>query len=462
MFSKKSKFDLGELNVEESKRNDNESLDLEDDITIISGPRNKSLATRHLEYIAYALLYKPQQVKAIHHDYKLIVNIQNHSFNLSDILEGRPDFEQLYFTIQQLDFYCKRYSAPLPNCCCMSFIGPKKIELHPAEESALAKWTSSHYIKMQNLLWNAPEGSDWIYILLDICIASHGLSKPLTDIKHSPCELTRGESARQAKSRPCEVGKSTFYTEKGFTATAHNSFINFFCLFRPVTVNFRQEKSINPLGKPISQYSVTCIEQEVLFPPNTEVIYTNKGYQTHQGFKGVQWFKWNKEPRQYWEATPVRSINSSPTVYNHNMSLQELHQIEKEKIVMLLETIHRDLLDKKANNSHSWLRKVFFDTLDNDEEVECYSRAIAVIKKLRSSVQYNSQDEDGSISPHDFNIAIVEIKYLFYEYETIKEAQGVVYRDLKLLCATLKEIKRHLPAKGLEHCLNTGECLNLK
>ena len=315
MFSKKLDKSL------KSQNKDNWLADWE----IIEGPRNKSTATQHLEYIAYALLagMPVTQVKSREKSKEkkeIILEINGHLFNLTKILDAPPDFEQLYFTPEQLDAYLVLANSHWSKC------NPKSTSnLHKAEQKALSLWTNEDYFpQYQNLLHGKKYNP---FIFLSVCIASHGLMKQPLSTQDCKTKMNRGEAAKQMKNRISDIKAKQLYKNSGFIASSCSA-INPHMLFSSVHIEITQEDSINPIGKLISDYSEwKSTEQEVVFPPRTQFAYEKKR-------------RFGIIPN--WEARPVRSINS-PYSYEHEMSSEELAEIDKEKLILLMHHCEKEI-----------------------------------------------------------------------------------------------------------------------
>jgi len=392
------------------------------EIAIPAGPRIKSLATQHLEYIAYALLDKSTQLSFTQQE-DFFVKIKGLSFNLSAILRARPDFEQLHFSTQQLDAFYHDHGTYIPT-------GSQEMPqmLHPAEKSALFTWTNSTYQKMQALLNGYFEPTCWQFIFLSICIAAHALSKPLTNEKYCSETLLRGENVEQGEQRQCAFNESTLFMEQGFMAFAHQGNKALFKK-REVKVRIDQEKSLNPIGKPIDKYSKYPSEYEVLFPPNTEFLFTNQS-----------------PISQKWIAAPLRSVRSN-SKYAHIFSQSDLEQIVIAKIGLMLNSVQQSLILQKQANTHSLLRRFFFDRLDNDQELWCYSRAIVIMKLVLSSFTDIQNLNSLALFKFEISKAITEITYLLAEHPDLNQPDSHTHTNLRACIYELEEIKRHLPAE---------------
>ena len=280
---------------------------------IESGPRRKSLATEHLEFIIHALLDPKTKVRCTRSWFwwgDWLLSIYGKTFNLSAILASRPDFEQFNFSKAVLDAYLSE-NRPSPV-----FLPNSKSNRHPAESIALEKWANigGAYEDMQNILENHLDNLCWESIknnLMHICIASYALSKPLESSLETKCRSFRKEkdSGHLDARREAAVTKTVLSSPRFFAASTDDSLKN----FGNVRTVIYQAPSMNPLGKYIATYVHNNSEKEVLFPPNTEFKFSFDG----TGF----------------EAEPIRTAN--PTFarpYKHGLSPEDITTIENDLI----------------------------------------------------------------------------------------------------------------------------------
>ncbi|MDR3492158.1 MAG: hypothetical protein P4M12_08995 [Gammaproteobacteria bacterium] len=290
-----------------------EELDLEQAALwkIEAGPRVKSLATEHLEYITYALMNKNSGINFFQKNDQTKIEIQGKIFNLTALLKSKPDFEQLIFTKWQLDAYQKESGI-------YTQVDDEYRHLHSVEIYAIKVWTGNMYSVMNKLLRNftiSPRLLEYEGLLLIICIAAQALSKP--PLSSSLCRSVsyrREEAGRYFEERRQRCQSNQLVTNRGFTAASTNGSTVF--NYRRHLTYFSQPNSLNPIGKYINEISCSRGENELLFPPNTEFIY--------------------KEENDYtWSAQPVRSANPiDEGIYHHGFSESELTEIKlhKEKI----------------------------------------------------------------------------------------------------------------------------------
>jgi hypothetical protein len=293
---------------------------------IEEGPRIKSLATYHLEYIAYALLDRSIAVNFSTDNNQTKAEINGRIFNITSILQSKPDFEQLTFNQLQLDAYCDLLQTG-------DLIEKRQDEyshLHPAELHAITVWTGGSYHTWNELLRTFRENSCYYFSvnrLLAICVASHGLSKPLSSSSYCQSTGYRYEqSCSYLNERKQRSQNKLLVTNRGFTAFSADPR---FQREGNIQSYFYQPVSLNPIGKDISKLSFSPTQQEIVCPPNTEFMYI-------------------KEKENLWITQPVRSANPiDEKEYIHPFSKTALEEIQlaKEKIRLngLRNYIHKQI-----------------------------------------------------------------------------------------------------------------------
>ena len=122
-------------------------------IELLQGPRQKSLATYHVEYLAYCMLLIPNEVNIYTREHQILVDVMGRRFNLTNIFAAYPDFEQLIFCEYALDKYYVD-----------GYVDQQKLNAKPhwhnAETLAVIKWTS-HDFKKMNAMLRAHEENDF-------------------------------------------------------------------------------------------------------------------------------------------------------------------------------------------------------------------------------------------------------------------------------------------------------------
>tara|TARA_R110000868_G_scaffold178035_3_gene417425 strand:+ start:48 stop:1049 length:1002 start_codon:yes stop_codon:yes gene_type:complete len=278
-----------------------------------AGPREKKLATRHLEYIAHAMLIEPESVTISQHYDPIIIQVQQRQFNLTNLLNAAPDFEHLYFSDDHLQAYVKQLAnANIPEHQ-KTFGRHNQPHLSPSEKIALHLWTTNNHYRINALLRSSILDEKFGYTdLLTTCIAASALAKPLHYIDDCTPSF-RGEDADHAvmdeREKAQRQGKTV--TNKGFTSSSKD--IN--RIFGCVETHFIQpESAYNPIGKHIENIAMIPDEEEVLFPPGTEFVY-------------------EKNRQGSYTAIPIRSINAdmqdNPPHYQHGFTDKALRKIAR-------------------------------------------------------------------------------------------------------------------------------------
>ncbi|MBS0351740.1 MAG: hypothetical protein JSR33_11265 [Proteobacteria bacterium] len=135
---------------------------------ILQGPRQKTLATLHLEFIVKSYLMVPDTdflVKYSPDSKDCMVSFDGFNFNLSAILKTNPGFDQIRFTSNQLDqVYAEKLHV-------------KPSDYHSAEIKAIEKWSNLH-LSMNNFLRGCGKQGPVVESLvlsnlLTICILTH-------------------------------------------------------------------------------------------------------------------------------------------------------------------------------------------------------------------------------------------------------------------------------------------------
>lgn len=277
---------------------------------LLQGPRLKNDETYDLERIAKTLLGRPQDVSFFYNDNKeLEVRIDNVPYNLTDILRNRPDFEHFQFSNVELYKYahlCLEQFRPISLLSHMIYILRAEFLLYREREKiltddvnhlnrgaqyAVAKYTDS-YSNIQGLLFyegtsfydfyiqSTPDQFKRVLtdIILTTCVASYALSQPLLKYRDE-IRCTRLEISNPSKlffsDKKKAAEKNGIYVHKGFTS--------FNCFFDPITADFKESdcriKTIspggfNPMGKRINYTTAAQFEDEIVFPPRTQFLYT--------------------------------------------------------------------------------------------------------------------------------------------------------------------------------------------
>jgi hypothetical protein len=298
---------------------------------IKAGPRNKSLATQHLEYIMHALL-ADELIKIFYlKSHEIKVTIDDCTFNITKILAATPDFEQLHFSQSQLECYLE-YRKQNGEWYTIS---RSESNLHLAEQLAINDWTGNDsYWFMNALLRNYTLDKNHFCtekiakLLLKICIAASALGKPVANALATITRCYRDESvglhnAEFLQQRVMYAWHKKIINHTGFTAASALGHRQNFFSQRLVNTVIQQEPSLNPIGKNIAMLSRyknlhgILTENEVLFPPNTEFKFTGKDFD--------------------WHAEPVRSVNYADSdLYQHDFLKNDLEKIANKKIKLTI------------------------------------------------------------------------------------------------------------------------------
>jgi hypothetical protein len=356
-------------------------------IDIHQGPRSKSLATYHLEYIAHAMLMTPDNVTIRKINDDIIVKVKQMTFNLTAILDAQPDFEQLHFTNEQLDAY-KAFRARHNFSNYFRF---SHYHLHKSEKIAIAVWTGGSYETMNKFIRNKELDVYFPHqafnIILSCCIAGSAISKPYPKPVNSAPSF-RGEHNENVviTSRNDKISQHQLAINKGFTASA--SKIGSFYREREVKIDMIQSgKAYNPMGKYIARLSVLPNENEVLYPSDTEFYYELLKV---TGYSVV------------YKATPVRSVNAEELglqkTYQHNFTAEQLNEIMREHAILspaakmhsghdtqgFLTILLKDLKAQKITLKHNLIRRLF-DTVSNPKKQACLQKAITAIELVTNN-----------------------------------------------------------------------------
>jgi hypothetical protein len=277
---------------------------------IYYGPRKKNLATRHLEYIIKSFIDNPEQVSVRFEQKDCIVQVDKLTFSLSDILRAHVNFEQIIFTIEQLNKCLKFFNfGPRP---------PKTSNLnlseyHPAESRAIELWETktdkqiNEFLTLEASKDSLLDGfgrQDYydneclpvifsalgcktpdpflkkdvnkvMFILLNICLTAHALSRPYNEPEMS-LNLYRCDRGLETDTFLQERKKAATDQElifsKRFTSTSTNK--DYVDYFGNIMTYYHQSPSFNPSAKDISHLmGYMNAEAEVLIPPGIDFLY---------------------------------------------------------------------------------------------------------------------------------------------------------------------------------------------
>lgn len=336
------------------------------------GPKRKTLATEHLEYIVHALLSHDQSMVAtkIKSSSEYLVIIDGHTFNLSKIFVAKPQFEFIALNKTQLDAYVALQKK--------SYTFNDNLNLHQAEKIALHKYTTEEYHSMNELLRGKVAIPSRLNIC-DICVAAHALYHHQIPSHSQPMILFRRDSSYK------HFNNKLLTANIGFFSTSEK--------YNPpsITGDYVTKIHPNPKCQPyfldISTLSLHPNECEVLYPPNTLFQYIPIN---------------SKE----WMARPIYTVDNLglETSYQHNFSISELEDIRRDHMRLKMKTkdmtldqdeiikelIIGKLLDvlvkAKLANNNKWCRR------DITKQKEIYLNK--VIDRINQFKQKNSYDED--------------------------------------------------------------------
>ncbi len=335
--------------------------------SLLQGPRLKSFATWKLEELAKALLAEElKNNKAIRNAVvsqsncfeELEIFINNKIFNITQILQNSPDFEQISLSNEELEQYIwweeKKFQyEPRSNKKILSreVFQERGIhgQFHYGEKLAINFYTVHDEMLQSFLRCHGKQGASIglqkkeltrrvIEILLSTIAAAHGLQRPISgreslspEEKLSVINLRRYETDVYAehdfvRQRIRDFQQQTVSMVPAFTSTSspggkyegrgEDQF--------NVCSQIMEQTAVNPLGKNISALSNSPLEGEVLYPPGTQFQYTSYAVL-------------NKKRREYsFTATPVRTI-AGIDPYSYSQGKLEHHEllIIREELVNL-------------------------------------------------------------------------------------------------------------------------------
>jgi len=342
---------------------DSKSLPEHKSWSFLDGPRQKNLATEQLEYIVYAWLADKTKF-TFSKSGDLLATVDSFTFNVTEILEW-ADFEQLAFSDQLLDRYeeiCKDDNLYLKVFSNMEF-SLTHPHLHLAEKIAINHWTKNSYYKMQDLLRkDYKDLKNPGYLLATICIACHGLSRPIAEPGKEYMAI-RGENYKSADKlfleRREKSQQKQLMVNRGFTAVSRNSNNGSYDI--KILIPSNKSRRIDAL----SEFEE---EAEDLFPPNIEFAYDFLGY--------------DADSRENWRALPVRSIDREKE-YKYTHPLND-HELFLKKTMIKVNFLSHFLIQKRKENTHGKIR-LFFDTIDNAKKLKCISEVIEKLEVLKES-----------------------------------------------------------------------------
>ena len=277
---------------------------------IYFGPQKKNSPTRDLEFIIKSYIDDPQKVSTHFEQKDCMVQVDKFSFNLSEILADHVNFEQIAFTVDQL------------NRCLQFFIFGKSLpkisnlnlsEYHPAERKSFELWEGKSNDQINQILNLAAskesifrsfgkedyddeefvpmflssfcficllcydkkpnpflkkEVNKVMFILLNICLIANALSRPYNEPEMA-LNLYRGERGSSEdhfilERKQAAADQKLIFTKK-FTSTSTNK--RYVKHFGNILTYCHQSPSLNPLGKDISLISwvIGIWKQKCLF-----------------------------------------------------------------------------------------------------------------------------------------------------------------------------------------------------
>ncbi len=286
----------------------------EDIPAIFQGPRKKTPATQHLEFIIKSYIRCPKEVSVRLEEKACFIKIKEFQFNLSAILAAPVCLEQILFTARQLN-----------ECIKFFHLKVSKIHrhlYHPVEIAALKVWVEDDGCRrMNDFLRNGGikgpiEENRVMEFLLIICLAAHALNRPYLKPEKAR-NLYRGEDLQEGNEVLAEriqaAENRQLIMGKGFTSTSTSKIIAH--KFGSEKTYFYEPGGLNPIAKDIG-FSTDAFNMECEFtvPPNAEVFYRRDSHDSHR-----------------WQANFFRSVNYEQKYhYPHVFSQDELHQIVEE------------------------------------------------------------------------------------------------------------------------------------
>ncbi len=266
-----------------------------------------------------------------------MVQVDQLSFNLSSIFRAHVNFEQIIFTVEQLN-----KSLPFFN------FGPRPpktsnlnlSEYHPAERKAIELWedkSDTQINKFLNLaaseksimrsfgtenyddneylqqIWAGisqvlicclfcdkkskpflkKEVNNVMFILINICLIAHALSRPYNE-PEMPLNLYRGEHGSLTRDSFLQERKKAAANQKLIFSNKFTSTSTIKAYVRHFGKNmtyYHQSPSLNPIAKDISHLMLYAnMEAEVLIPPDVDFLYAEneeKGRWDLQAFRAI-------------------------------------------------------------------------------------------------------------------------------------------------------------------------------
>lgn len=339
---------------------------------LLQGPRYKSDATIDLENIVLAFLNPTATVTCRYNDKQEVEVVINDSktYHLTTILRNNPDFEHFELNDRELNEYVKFYttSAQLkPND---SFIPEKKHSLeylHLAEILAIRIYTDQHYKKINEFLreyaqvtYDSNQLTQEVKeLLLAIVIASHGITKTVDQLTNTSLEDS-DKLDRFEKLTRCETNNTlTLNSEriegiqckkvtqqKGFTSTSAYDYE--FSYPGDTKTNIMIPASLMSTAQFIKTISTAKRENEVLFPPNTQLKYYSFVKQKIEETLEVY--------RYDFEAIPVRSLDDIDP-FSYSSTEADKHRLLMSFTNQLFDINHPALTLHALDNIYSLIAK---------------------------------------------------------------------------------------------------------
>ncbi|MDR3491363.1 MAG: hypothetical protein P4M12_04870 [Gammaproteobacteria bacterium] len=343
---------------------------------IYQGPRNKRLATQHLEYLIYALMDGTTRPKL--DVISATITIDGIQFNLKNILKAEPDFEHLSFHRLQLSAFGHDNSLN-------TYPDPLGI-LHPVEKYAIGYWSGGGYIDFNTLLRFHTLTTESYLDLAHICFATHGLNKINTH------EIIKGYRHEHPgaflRERKRLAASKQLIRHKGFTAISVDSLHSFGDVKTTLPEN-------NFLAKSIIPYANSRSENEYLFPPNTE-------------------FAFIKEDEDNWQALALRSINYENS-YHYD---QAFTPAQLKKIIFHREKLRLNTLAHYLQQHHNEFGVAIKDVIGLIDNIQCEQKtSLQHTLKIIASLQDLLDSMDDSLTsgaksklklPQEFALQILE------------------------------------------------------
>lgn len=444
-----------------------------DEITanLKQGPRNKQAPTYDLENIVAELLDSTKEIVCrFNAKGELEIKINTQLYNLTQLLQSKPYFEQLDIDKNDIYKYKKFLKSANNKPKIEGILGMpsredyKKVDkkglfnhLEYGEKLAITLATTEFYKKINPFLRHhgkvleltklgAKELTQEVKeILLASTIAAHGLAKPF------PSKTLTEEEKQYNLNRVSEENRDRFVEEesqkiirtrklyrtedssqmqvfnnerlnaiKDNNPTLHEAFTStakFELSGSDTTVIIRQPVNANVIGKDVENLSNFKKEQEVLFPPGAEFLY----YEHYQ----------NPEQRQFFEAVAVR-----PT-----------EDIDPQLYLSIRNQWHKQSLEELLHNLSSQLMKILSQA--SPTRVGIFSKPRELDHALQQDIQNIISDLASMQKKLKETTNVIEITNLLIPLK--EQLQRLIHQNESLKTASLSKESKQLLINGLRN-----------